>query len=325
MKKEVINAKDLTRWYYQKSDKLFSKEKKIIKAADGINFSLNQGEVLGLIGESGCGKSTIGRILVGLEEPTRGSLIVNGKEASKLLKENEKEFRRTVQMVFQNPFDTFAPKHTIGKILLRAMEIHNIGFSTEERCEICKKTLEDAGLVPAEDFLNRYPHELSGGQLQRISILRSMLLKPSFMVADEPVSMLDVSVRAEIINMLQSLVKNNDTALVFISHDITITRYISNRIAVMYLGKIVEMGESDEIIQNPKHPYTQVLISNCASIDFEDREEPIRIDGEPPTPINPGPGCYFAPRCFKATKQCFEKYPDHKEVEKGHFASCHLL
>ena len=319
---EVVRAEDLTKYYYQKNDQIFSRKKKIIKSADAINFTLHKGEVLGLIGESGCGKSTIGRILVGLEDPTRGKLYINGKEASKLLKTNEKEFRRSVQMVFQNPFDTFTPKHTIEKVLTRAMEIHNIGSSSKERYEMCEKALEDAGLKPAEDFLKRYPHELSGGQLQRISILRSMFLKPSFMVADEPVSMLDVSVRAEIINMLQNLVKNNDTALVFISHDITITRYISDKIAVMYLGRIVEMGESDEIIKNPQHPYTQVLISNCASIDFENREKPIKINGEPPTPINPGPGCYFAPRCFKATKECFEKYPEFTDLGNGHIASC---
>lgn len=319
---EVVRAEGLTKWYNQKNDKLFSKEKKIIKAADNINFSLYKGEVLGLIGESGCGKSTIGRVLVSLESPTSGKLYIDGKEASKSLNKDSKAFRRSVQMIFQNPFDTFTPKQTIEKILSRALEIHNIGETAEERREMCKKALESADLLPAEDFLSRYPHELSGGQLQRISIIRSMFLKPSFLVADEPVSMLDVSVRADIINMLKDLVQNNDTALVFISHDITITRYISNKIAVMYLGRIVEMGDSDEIVNNPLHPYTQVLISNCASIDFEEREEPIKIDGEPPTPINPGPGCYFAPRCFKATKKCFESYPEYKDLGNGHIVSC---
>lgn len=325
MSREVIRAEDLTRWYYQKTDKIFSREKRIIKAAEGIEFQLFEGEVLGLIGESGCGKSTVGRILVGLEEPTRGELYVNGVDAKKLLREDEKAFRRSVQMIFQNPFDTFTPKHTIEKILLRTMEIHNIGENTEERLKMCENKMDNAGLRPAPDFLNRYPHELSGGQLQRISILRSMILRPSFMVADEPVSMLDVSVRAEIINMLKKLVKENNTALVFISHDITITRYISDRIAVMYLGKIVEMGDSDEIIHHPKHPYTQVLISNCASIDFDDATEPISIQGEPPTPVNPGPGCYFAPRCFKAGERCFKEYPECQVLSEGHSVSCHYL
>lgn len=325
MSKELVKVNNLTKWYKQRNSKLFSKEKLIVKATDSINFTINSGEVLGVIGESGCGKSTLGRVLVGLEKPTSGEIYINGISAESLIKKDPKAFRRTVQIVFQNPFDTFAPKHTIGKILIRALEIHNIGANDEERFNLCKEKLENSGLKPAEDFLNRYPHELSGGQLQRISILRAMMLQPSFLVADEPVSMLDVSVRAEIINMLMELVKENNTALVFISHDITITRYISNKIAVMYLGRIVEMGESDEIIKNPQHPYTQVLISNCASIDFEEKEEPIKIEGEPPTPINPGPGCYFADRCFKATELCRKDYPGYKNLGNDHIASCHYV
>ena len=323
MKKEVVRATDLSKWYQQRNSKLFSREKVNVEAVDSINFTIDSGEVLGIIGESGCGKSTLGRILVALEEPTSGGLFINEISAKDLLSKNPKEFRRTVQIVFQNPFDTFTPKHTIGKIMIRALEIHNIGASHEERYNMCKETIEESGLIPAEDFMNRYPHELSGGQLQRISILRSMLLKPTFLVADEPVSMLDVSVRAEIINMLLELVRENNTALVFISHDITITRYVSDRIAVMYLGRIVEMGESDEIVKNPQHPYTQVLISNCASIDFDDKTQPMKIDGEPPTPINPGPGCYFADRCFKATDLCRREYPEFKDIGDNHFASCH--
>lgn len=325
MGREVIIARNLSKWYEQRSTKLLSKEKLMVKAVDSISFSINEGEVLGVIGESGCGKSTLGRILVGLERPTSGDLIINNECAETLMKKDSKAFRRTVQIVFQNPYDTFAPKHTIGKILMRALEIHKIGSTHEERQIICTEAIEKSGLKPAADFMNRYPHELSGGQLQRISILRSMMLEPSFMVADEPVSMLDVSVRAEIINMLIKLVKDNKTALVFVSHDITITRYISNKLAVMYLGRIVEMGESDEIIKNPQHPYTQVLISNCASIDFDDTKVPIKIDGEPPTPINPGPGCYFADRCFKATNICREQYPEYKNLGNNHIASCHNL
>lgn len=326
MEKVVLKAEDLTKWYEQRNKKLFSKEKLIVKAVDGISFDLHEGEVLGIIGESGCGKSTLGRILVRLEDPTNGELTINGKASSLLMKENIKAFRKTVQIVFQNPFDTFAPKHTIGRIMIRALEIHNIGSGDKERYEMCKKTLDAAGLKPAEDFLSRYPHELSGGQLQRISILRSMLLQPAFLVADEPVSMLDVSVRAEIINMLMELVKNENTSMIFISHDIAVTRYISHRIGVMYLGRIVEMGDSEEIVHKPMHPYTQALISNCASIDFdENAEEPIKIDGEPPTPVNPGPGCYFADRCPRVTELCLKEYPAVRELENGHRVSCHHI
>ena len=321
----VIEAKGLSRYYTQKNPKLFARGKLIVKACDEVSFTLNPGEVLGIIGESGCGKSTLGRVLVGLEPATAGELLVNGETAAAQLKADNKRFRRAVQIVFQNPFDTFPPKHTIARIMLRALKIHNIGADENERYSMCRTLFEQSGLRPAEDYLSRYPHELSGGQLQRISILRSMMLKPSFMVADEPVSMLDVSVRAEIINMLTELVRQNNTALAFISHDITVTRYISDRIVVMYLGRIVESGTSEEIVHNPKHPYTQILISNCASIDFEEAEDPIEVQGEPPSPIDPGPGCYFADRCHLAEARCHKTYPDYATVSEGHIAACHLL
>lgn len=325
-KEVVVQAENLCKWYEQRNRKLFSREKLMVKAVDGVSFTLHKGEVLGIIGESGCGKSTLGRVLVRLEDPTKGELTISGKSSSILMKEDIKAFRKTVQIVFQNPFDTFPPRHTIGKIMYRALEIHKIGVDNNERYEICKKILETAGLKPSEDFLERYPHELSGGQLQRISILRSMLLQPAFIVADEPVSMLDVSVRAEIINMLKELVKNENTSMIFISHDIAITRYISDRIGVMYLGRIVETGDAEEVIHNPKHPYTQALLSNCASIDFDENAgEPININGEPPTPVNPGPGCYFADRCHMATERCFQEYPANKDLGKGHTASCHYI
>ncbi|QED49110.1 ABC transporter ATP-binding protein [Cytobacillus dafuensis] len=318
----VLEVKNISKWFPQRNSFFNLGEKKWVKSVDGVTFTLNEGEVLGVIGESGCGKSTLGKVLVQLESPTSGEIFLKGEPSTELMKRDSKIFRRNAQMVFQNPFDTFAPRHTIAKIMMRPLEIHNVGSSQEERYEICKSTLEKAGLRPADDYLERYPHELSGGQLQRISILRSMLLKPSFLVADEPVSMLDVSVRADIINMLINLKKENNTAMVFISHDIAAARYISDKIAVMYLGKIVEMGETDEVIQNPQHPYTKALISNCASIDISENEVPIRIDGEPPTPINPGPGCYFAKRCFKATEKCLESYPEYVQKGNDHTYSC---
>lgn len=325
LNKEVVKVSNLCKWYKQRNDKLFSREQFNVKAVDGIDFELYEGEVLGVIGESGCGKSTLGKLLVRLEDPSNGDIIINGEQSDALIKRDPKAFRRTVQIVFQNPFDTFTPRHTIGKILCRALEIHKIGDTVEEREKMSIEVLENAGLKPGIDFFNRFPYELSGGQLQRISILRSMLLEPDFLVADEPVSMLDVSVRAEIINMLKDLVKKHNTSIVFISHDIAITRYISNRIAVMYLGRIVEMGESDEVINNPAHPYTQALISNCASIDLDESHDPMKIDGEPPTPVNPGPGCYFADRCPKATEKCFKEYPKYRELGNGHKASCHNI
>lgn len=318
-----VKLENISKWYPTKTGlDIFKSEKKWIKAVDDISLDLKKGEVLGLIGESGCGKSTLGRLLVRLEEPTNGNVYIDGVSIKDMLKNNSVDFRKLVQIVFQNPYDSFTPRDTIEKIMMRPLKIHNIGKSYDERVNIIIKSLESGGLHPAEDIMKRFPHQLSGGQLQRISILRAMFFNPKFVIADEPVSMLDVSVRADIINMLLKLSKEMEAAVIFISHDIALTRYISDNIAVMYLGKIVEYGSTDEIINNPKHPYTQVLLSNCASIDPNEKMKRILIEGEPPTPINPGPGCYFASRCFKAEKSCFTEYPATYSLDKGHIVAC---
>ena len=322
--REFISIEDVAMWYpYKGKDKAKAPGKKNwIKAVDGVSLSIKKGEILGIIGESGCGKSTLGRILTRLEKPTKGDCFINGVSTGAMIKKDAKEFHKTVQIVFQNPFDTFTPRDTIGKILMRPLKNYKIGKNDQERYQICLKGLEQGGLRPAEDIMKRFPHELSGGQLQRISIIRSMFLNPQFIIADEPVSMLDVSVRADIINMLIDLSRNQGAAVLFISHDIALTRYISDYIAVMYLGRVVEYGTADDVIKNPQHPYTKALISNCASIDPEEKVQNIAIEGEPPTPLNPGPGCYFEPRCYCACETCRQSYPEKIVMENGHWATC---
>ena len=322
--REFISIEDVAMWYpYKGKDKAKATGKKNwIKAVDGVSLSIKKGEILGIIGESGCGKSTLGRILTRLEKPTKGDCFINGVSTGAMIKKDAKEFHKTVQIVFQNPFDTFTPRDTIGKILMRPLKNYKIGKNDQERYQICLKGLEQGGLRPAEDIMKRFPHELSGGQLQRISIIRSMFLNPQFIIADEPVSILDVSVRADIINMLIDLSRNQGAAVLFISHDIALTRYISDYIAVMYLGRVVEYGTADDVIKNPQHPYTKALISNCASIDPEEKVQNIAIEGEPPTPLNPGPGCYFEPRCYCACETCRQSYPEKIVMENGHWATC---
>lgn len=322
--REFISIEDVAMWYpYKGKDKAKATGKKNwIKAVDGVSLSIKKGEILGIIGESGCGKSTLGRILTRLEKPTKGDCFINGVSTGAMIKKDAKEFHKTVQIVFRNPFDTFTPRDTIGKILMRPLKNYKIGKNDQERYQICLKGLEQGGLRPAEDIMKRFPHELSGGQLQRISIIRSMFLNPQFIIADEPVSMLDVSVRADIINMLIDLSRNQGAAVLFISHDIALTRYISDYIAVMYLGRVVEYGTADDVIKNPQHPYTKALISNCASIDPEEKVQNIAIEGEPPTPLNPGPGCYFEPRCYCACETCRQSYPEKIVMENGHWATC---
>ena len=317
---ELLRAKDLTRYYPQKTVKKDCAYPPV-KAVDGISFSLGEGEVLGVIGESGCGKSTLGRVLVQLEELSGGTLILDGQDAASMRKADPLAFKRAAQIVFQNPFDAFNPRFTILKSMMRPLIVHRIGKNDEERKELCRQALVSAGLTPPDDFLRRYPHELSGGQLQRISILRSMLLRPKFMVADEPVSMLDVSIRADVMNLLLRLTKDLRMGMVFISHDLATTRYIADRIAVMYLGRFVETGPAEEVLKNPLHPYTRALISSCGSVE-DDAFAPIEISGEPPVPIGAGPGCYFAPRCYEATPKCWESYPPLRETRPEHYVSC---
>ena len=247
---------------------------------------------------------------------------LDGTDMETLYRKDRLAFRRQTQMVFQNPFDTFDPRHSIGKILMDTMKLHRIRSSEAERRELAIRDLASAGLLPAESFLDRFPYELSGGQLQRISILRSMLLGPKVMVADEPVSMLDVSIRADIINLLYETTRRENTAMVFISHDITTTRYISDRIAVMYLGRIVELGQADEVVTNPQHPYTRALISNCGSMDPREKRQTIHLPGEPPTPVDIPSGCPFWPRCPQAAAACREQEQTLRDTGANHLVRC---
>lgn len=265
-----IEVKDLKKHYVLNKPGIVEGKrvyKQLVKAINGVSFTIEEGETIGIIGESGCGKSTLGRILVGLDELTEGSVLYNGKTSKELKQEDRLAFHRMAQIVFQNPFDTFDGRHTIKRILMNPLKLHNIGTNDSQREQIIIDALENGGIKPAEKFLNRYPHQLSGGQLQRISIIRAMLLKPKFLIADEPVSMLDVSVRADIIKMMQELTEKENTTLVFISHDISTTQYISDRLLVMYFGKVVEEGKTHDIIHNPQHEYTKLLLNSVGSID----------------------------------------------------------
>ena len=294
-----------------------------VKAVDTINFHVFRGETLGLVGESGCGKSTTGRAILQLYRPTGGEVLFEGKDLVKL-KDNElRPMRRQMQMIFQDPYASLNPRMTVGSIVSEPLEVHNIGTKAE-RVERVRELLRVVGLNPY--FINRYPHEFSGGQRQRIGVARALAVNPSFIVCDEPISALDVSIQAQIINLLEDLQEQFNLTYLFIAHDLSVVRHISDRIAVMYLGKIMEMCDRDELYRNPMHPYSQALLSAVPIPDpvVEEKRQRIILEGDVPTPVNPPKGCHFCTRCPKVMDVCKDNEPEFRDYGEEHFVACWL-
>jgi len=304
-------------------DILRRKPRLYIRAVDGVTFDIYEKEVFCLAGESGCGKTTTGRTILRLIEPTDGKIFFKGEDVLNYTNEELKNFRRRAQIIFQDPYESLNPMMTVYSIVEEPLKVHKIG-SKEERYDMVMRALEDVELKPPEDFIHRRPHELSGGQRQRVAIARALILNPEFIVADEPVSMLDMSIRAEILNLMLKLRDEHSLTYLFITHDLAVAKYICDRIAIMYLGKIVELGPAEEIIDNPLHPYTQALIAAVPTPDPEEKIGEIPIKGEVPSPINIPRGCRFHPRCIYARPECKVREPKPIEVSKGHYVACLL-
>ncbi len=295
-----------------------------VHAVDGVSFDIHKGEILGVVGESGCGKTTTGRLLVRLETPTSGKMVFDGEDIGGLKGRALKDFRRNVQMVFQDPYESLNPRFNVYNTVAEPLVVHHVGETIEEQEEMVIQALENAELKPADDFMYRYPHELSGGQRQRVAVARALVLRPKFIVADEPVSMLDVSIRAGIMNLMLLLRQQYEIPFMFISHDVSVTRYMSHRIAVMYLGNIVELAPSEKVIKDPKHPYTEALLSAVPVPDPTAKHGRVQIRGELPSPIHLPTGCAFHPRCLYRREICEVVKPELREVEPGHWVQCHF-
>ncbi|MCC5802431.1 ABC transporter ATP-binding protein [Rossellomorea vietnamensis] len=313
----LLEVKELKKYFYLEKGKT-------LKAVDGISFDIYKGETFGLVGESGCGKSTTGRTIIGLYDRTEGEVLYNGKNVHRLSDKEKQSFYRNMQMIFQDPYASLNPRSTVREIIAEPMEAHNLFKDKRKQMERIYQLLEDVGLN--RDHANRYPHEFSGGQRQRIGIARALALDPDFIIADEPISALDVSVQAQIVNLLTKLQKEKGLTFLFIAHDLSMVKHISNRIGVMYLGHIVELTESKELYKKPLHPYTQALLSAIPipDPDVEDSRERMIIQGEIPSPINPPTGCVFRTRCPAAMEACATHKPKWQEVEERHFVACHL-
>lgn len=319
MQEILVEAKGLTK-HFQSKD-FFSKKNKAIRAVDGISFRIPKGETLGLVGESGCGKSTTGKLLLRLLEPTAGSSFFKGRDIYKLKKKELQKLRREMQVIFQDPFSSLNMRMNVEKIISEPLEIHKIGGKIERKKKVAE-LMELVGLSPEDS--GRFPHEFSGGQRQRIGIARALALNPLFIVADEPVSSLDVSMRAQILNLMKDLRDKLGLTCLFIGHDLSTVKFLCDSVAVMYLGKIVEMGPKESIFLDPRHPYTQTLLSAVTIPDPEIKRNRIILSGEMPSPANPPPGCRFHTRCPHATVKCKTVEPKLRDSGNGHMVSCHL-
>ena len=310
VKKEFVTSKSLT-----------GKPLKIVHAVDSVDLTIYEGETIGVVGESGCGKSTLGRCILQLIRPTAGNVLHRGEDITKLNKEQMRQMRRKMQLIFQDPYASLNPRMTVLELIMAPLEAFGIG-TMEERVQRVKEIMELVGMP--ENMMNRYPHEFSGGQRQRIVIARALVLNPEFVVCDEPVSALDVSVRAQVLNLIQELKKKKHLTYMFISHDLSVVKYISDRIAVMYLGRIVEIAEKNELYNNPQHPYTKALLSAIPIPDVDNKMKREILTGDVPSPLNPPSGCYFHTRCKYATERCKTECPALHDVGNGHMVACHL-
>ncbi len=323
----VIEVRNLRKWYPVRSGffaSLFGRDAGQLKAVDGVSFSLKPGEVLGLAGESGCGKSTTGMTVLQLHKPTAGEIVFEGQDMAGVRDAaGMKAFRRKAQIVFQNPYESLNPRFTVAQSVREPVAIHFPG-DPKAREERLIQAMERAGLVPVENYLDRYPHQLSGGQLQRIAIARAISVEPKFLVADEPVSMLDVSIRAGILNLLRRFAATLDMAILYISHDLSTMRHVCSQVAIMYLGRIVEIGPANAVLRDPQHPYAQALMAAVPVMGARKRQR-MQLSGAVPNPVDLPRGCRFHPRCPRAMDRCREAEPELKSLGQGREVACHLF
>ena len=317
---EMLRLEDVYVWFPIKGG-LFGRTVGYVKAVDGVSLSVRRGETFGVVGESGCGKTTLGRTAMRLIEPTKGKILFDGKEMTGIPKRKLKDVRRRMQIVFQDPYASLDPRQTIGSALVEPMKIHRVGYSAQERRDRAKNLIARVGLNP--DHLARYPHEFSGGQRQRIAIARALAVEPEFIMLDEPTSSLDVSVQSQILNLLKSLQSELGLTYLFISHNLAVVRQVCHRIAVMYLGRTVETGDTEVIFNNPRHPYTVGLLTSVPIPDPSRRKELQVLEGDVPSPVNIPAGCRFSPRCSYSTSKCVKVDPPLVPSDPGHYTECH--
>lgn len=322
---ELVVVENLKKWFLVRAGLFARRKTSYIRAVDGVSFVIRRGEIFCLAGESGCGKTTTGRTILRLEEPTSGEILFDGVNVFALDRTGLKTFRKQAQIIFQDPYESLDSRMTIFDSVAEGLVVNKIGRDRSEKIELVAKALEEVDLTPAEEFIFRYPHELSGGQRQRVAIAAAMILRPKFIVADEPVSMLDMSTRGSIVKLLMDLQKSMQLTFLFITHDLSLMKYISDRIAIMYLGRIVEMGPSEELIDNPHHPYSQALISAVPSPDPEDSRREVKIKGDISSSFEVARGCQFAPRCPYANEKCLELEPEMLEITKNRYLACHKI